>query len=71
MNSEDRFLAWASERPAPNPHAIFRAVSGSRPRSAEYALNTAAEQVNLLMKHRYASSDFVMIYLKSNHPRIG
>jgi hypothetical protein len=34
--------------PAPKPHAIFLAVSGSRPRSSENAEKTAAEQVNLL-----------------------
>jgi hypothetical protein len=35
--------------------------------SFENAENTAAEQVNLLMKHRYASSDFVTTRLSQKY----
>lgn len=58
------------EIPAPKPHATFFAVSGSRSRSLENAEKTAAEQVNLLMKHWNASSDFVIALqelLPQNH----
>jgi hypothetical protein len=46
--------------PAPKPHPIFFAVSGSRPNSSENVEKTEDEHVNLLIKHRNASSDLVM-----------